>query len=359
MDSALRNCHPIRPQWFLFLCVPHFPSVLNVHWWPGSHAMPSSASASFSVSYDRTSQVISSLVSLAVLVSVVAAHNFAVGCLASLALALAYAYSPLGYIVSQQSIIVRRLVGNATIPLEGVQEVRVTTSDDMRGCIRLWGSGGLFGYYGWFRTSKLGRSIWYVTNRKKMIVVRTGAKTALFSPDEVDGFLASLRAAAPIREIPSGESFGAAKNRGLAGVWIAAAAASAGFMVAVFVMTYAPGPPSYTLTAESLTIHDRFYPVTLNPDAVDVGGIRVVDIGQESDWRPALRTNGFANRHYRSGWFRLAGGKTARMYQADGSRLVLLPPKGAGVPVLLEVQDPEKFVRVVQQEWSGRPITPK
>ena len=39
-----------------------------------------------------------------------------------------------------------------------------------------------------------------------------------------------------------------------------------------FTFFYAPGPPTYTLTHDSLTIHDKvFYSVTLMADAVDAG----------------------------------------------------------------------------------------
>jgi hypothetical protein len=115
---------------------------------------------------------------------------------------------------------------------------------------------------------------------------------------------------------------------------------------------YSPGPPSYTLTPNSLTINDRFYPVTLNAGSVDVEHIRVVDIRNDPEWRPTGRTNGFANSHYRSGWFRIANGQEARMYWATGSRLVLLPPKGTAVPVLMEASDPERFIEEVRQAWS-------
>jgi hypothetical protein len=71
---------------------------------------------------------------------------------------------------------------------------------------------------------------------------------------------------------------------------------------------------------------------------VDVEHIRLVDCGVDTDWRPTARTDGFANAHYRSGWFRVAGGKTVRMDRADGTRLVLLPPKGDGAAVLLETR---------------------
>jgi len=65
-----------------------------------------------------------------------------------------------------------------------------------------------------------------------------------------------------------------------------------------------------------------------------------------------MRTDGFANAHYRSGWFRVASGKKVRMYRADSSRLALLPPKGNGEAVLLETADPEKFVAELQREWG-------
>ena len=68
------------------------------------------------------------------------------------------------------------------------------------GCIRLWGSGGLFGYYGLFSTAKLGKSTWYVTNRSNAVVLITAAKTILFSPDDPKEFLAAIRSATPIPE---------------------------------------------------------------------------------------------------------------------------------------------------------------
>jgi hypothetical protein len=81
----------------------------------------------------------------------------------------------------------------------------------------------------------------------------------------------------------------------------------------------------------------------------------VVDIARDPDWRLTARTNGFANAHYRSGWFRVASGKTVRMYRADGTRLILLPPKGEGAAVLLEATDPDQFTRDLRQQWGGPP----
>jgi Bacterial PH domain len=103
-----------------------------------------------------------------------------------------------------------------------------------------------------------------------------------------------------------------------------------------------------------LTIHDRFYPVTLPASGIDVEHIRLIDVAVDTEWRPTARTNGFANARYRSGRFRVASGKIVRLYQADSKRLVLLPPKGDGAAVLLESKDPEKFLRELRQQWDKR-----
>jgi hypothetical protein len=274
--------------------------------------------------------------------------------LSLLILAVAYAYSPRGYGFSEQSLVVKRLIGDVAIPLEDVRAARRVTSDDLRGCMRLWGSGGLFGYYGLFRTSFLGRCTWYVTNRQKMVVLVTGSKTALFSPDDVDGFLAAIPGVPPTlgHEAPAGK---APSSWFMPSVWIGVAVAIPGLIVAALAIQYSPGPPEVTLTRDSLTIHDRFYSVTLNAADVDVSQVRTIDFQRDAGWRPAGRTNGFSNSHYHSGWYRVANGQKVRLYWANGSSLVLLPPKGNQASVLLEVKDPERFMDDLRKEWGTRP----
>ena len=307
----------------------------------------------FTASYDRTTKIISAVACAVLLFAGVLTQSALVVCLSALTVVLPYAYSPRGYALRERSIVVKRLIGDARIPLERVREARRTTSDDLRGCIRLWGSGGMFGYYGLFRTSKLKKCWWYVTNRQNSVVVITDEKTALFSPDDVDGFLAAIRASVPVPETPAGQlEFPAAGIS--AATWIGIAIGAVSLAVVAFALMYSPGPPSYTLTADALTIHDRFYPVTLKAADVDVARVRLVDIVVDREWRPTMRTNGFANAHYRSGWFRVANGRKVRMYRAGGTRLVLIPPKGDAATVLMEVQDPEQFLGELQRQWGNR-----
>ncbi|MGA2879606.1 MAG: PH domain-containing protein [Bryobacteraceae bacterium] len=307
----------------------------------------------FPASYDRTTKIISGLFCFGLLAVVFALHNVVCDFLCLLILVASLAFSPRGYVIEGQTILVKRLAGNVRIALAGVREVRRATPDDFRACIRLWGGGGLFGYYGLFSTAKLGKSTWYVTNRKNCVVVIAAAKTVLFSPDHPDGFLAAIQAAATIHESYPMPQAARSQPFGSMGKLIVAAVAIAAMGLGFVAFNYSPGAPSYTLTPETLVIHDRLYPVTLHASSVDIDQVRIVDLTQDAEWRPTVRTNGFANAHYRSGWFRVASGQKVRLYQANSPIIVLLPPKGDGAPVLYQAADPEKFVEEVRTAWNA------
>ena len=152
----------------------------------------------FPASYDRNTKIVSTIVCLGLLAVIVFVHNLVLTCLSLLVIVLCFAYSPRGYVLAGRSILVKRLAGTIRIPIDELREARRATPDDFRGSIRLWGSGGLFGYYGLFSTAKLGRSTWYVTNRSNGVVVITASKTVLFSPDGAETFLAAIRDGATV-----------------------------------------------------------------------------------------------------------------------------------------------------------------
>ncbi len=315
--------------------------------------------AGFSATYDRTTKIISALVVALLIFLAVTAHSVVIESLAGLVILVSYAYSPRGYALSHRWLTIKRLIGSVHLPLDQIHQVRVAAGDDLTGCIRLWGSGALFGYYGIFRTTGLGKCTWYVTDRSKSVVVVSATKTVVLSPDDVDGFIAALKTLAPAMETSGTRSqalfqtldaTGGVRGIGVVGVAIVGAVLA----IVASAMLYSPGSPGYTLTSDSLTIHDRFYPVAISASTVDVPDIRVVDIDADRDWRPTMRTNGFSNTRYHAGWFRVASGKKIRMYRARATRLVLLPPKGDGSAVLYEVGDPEQFVEQLRQKWASR-----
>jgi len=51
--------------------------------------------------------------------------------------------------------------------------------------------------------------------------------------------------------------------------------------------------------------------------------------------RDELHDSRYHGPHYHAGWFRVANGRTVRLYRAEGMRVVLLPARANGAPVLL------------------------
>lgn len=65
----------------------------------------------FTASYDSFTKILSALVSLGFLAIIIATHNPIISILAIVVILISFAYSPRGYIVSDRSILVRRLAG--------------------------------------------------------------------------------------------------------------------------------------------------------------------------------------------------------------------------------------------------------
>src|SRR5579872_3994254 len=143
---------------------------------------------SFSATYDRTTRIVTAVVCALTIGLALLLPAWIAAVTAILVIVLPFLWSPRSYIVEPGVITVKRRIGSVRIPLENVREFRPATPNDVSGCIRLMGSGGLFGYYGLFRTSRLGKCTWYVTDRSRMVLLVTDAKTCLFSPDNVEGF---------------------------------------------------------------------------------------------------------------------------------------------------------------------------
>jgi hypothetical protein len=147
----------------------------------------------FSVSYDWFAKIISAAICVGLLWVAAVLHSVSVGIAVLLGLIAAYGYSPRRYTIVHRTITVKRGIGKVRVPLENLREARCVTADDLQGRVRLGASGGLFGYYGLFRTTKLGRCTSYVTDRKNMVVLIGVSDTTVFSPDDVEGFLSAIR----------------------------------------------------------------------------------------------------------------------------------------------------------------------
>ncbi|MEM2921967.1 MAG: PH domain-containing protein, partial [Candidatus Bathyarchaeia archaeon] len=97
-----------------------------------------------------------------------------------------YLWAPRGYSVSDRAVVVKRVIGGLEIHPIGEPERWGWTWWG----IRLFGSGGMYGYFGLFSFKGLGRVWMHATNRHNLVLIKTrGGKEALISPRDPDSFI--------------------------------------------------------------------------------------------------------------------------------------------------------------------------
>lgn len=105
---------------------------------------------------------------------------------------LTYAYSPLGYEIRHDSVIIKRIINPVIIKFHKIQEVKIDPQASTLWCLRLFGSGGLFGFFGTFYSGRLKVHKRYITSRKNSVLV-VADKNYVISPEKPDLFVRLLQ----------------------------------------------------------------------------------------------------------------------------------------------------------------------
>ena len=86
---------------------------------------------------------------------------------------------------------IRRLFWSTHIPLLGVHEA-VHYPTAIKGALRIFGNGGLFGITGLYWNKKLGRFRLFATDPAKAVVMRLHDRIVVISPEEPEAFIQEL-----------------------------------------------------------------------------------------------------------------------------------------------------------------------
>jgi hypothetical protein len=102
---------------------------------------------------------------------------------------LPFLWAPRGYTIQGDMVLVKRLIGNARIHV--AERPKRWNWTWWR--IKLIGSGGLYGYYGYFFFRGLGKASMYATNRHNLVLIRDSeGRNHLVSPNNPEKLMQQL-----------------------------------------------------------------------------------------------------------------------------------------------------------------------
>lgn len=97
-----------------------------------------------------------------------------------------------GFVITDDELCVERLGWRNHFALRDVV-LAEASPEALRGSIRLCGSGGLFGFFGWFRSKALGVYRAYGTDPKRAVIIKLKQRTIVVTPDDPERFVEALK----------------------------------------------------------------------------------------------------------------------------------------------------------------------
>lgn len=84
---------------------------------------------------------------------------------------IVYAYTPKEVILDDRCLVIKRVLGQIVIPYDKIREISFFEKLNWK-TIRIFGSGGLFGWFGLFRVPEVG-DVWiYARKRKDFVLIK-------------------------------------------------------------------------------------------------------------------------------------------------------------------------------------------
>jgi ABC-type uncharacterized transport system permease subunit len=99
-------------------------------------------------------------------------------------------YKPNTYTIQSNQVIIHRFINEVVIKKFEIKSIKQIEKDELKGTIRTFGVGGLFGYFGKFYNSTFGAITWYATRRSNYILITTSTnKKIIITPDNPEDFV--------------------------------------------------------------------------------------------------------------------------------------------------------------------------
>jgi hypothetical protein len=102
-----------------------------------------------------------------------------------------------GYRIEPGMVLIKRPFWVTKVELNGLESVEFVPDAMGLWSLRIFGSGGAFGYIGWFRNSTLGMFRVWATDRHRTVVLKISGRTVVISPDNGERFVEVMKTVNP------------------------------------------------------------------------------------------------------------------------------------------------------------------
>jgi hypothetical protein len=103
---------------------------------------------------------------------------------------LGFLFAPKNYSIKPDVVLIHRPLTNVSIKKSDIKSVEIVERNKISGAWRIFGVGGLFGYYGRFWNSEMGTMTFYATRTADAVLIRTHADNKIIlTPDDPEAFL--------------------------------------------------------------------------------------------------------------------------------------------------------------------------
>lgn len=86
---------------------------------------------------------------------------------------LLYLHSPIKYSIQNDAIRVHRLIGNVIFKKCDIKKLALVDKDVLKNAYRTFGVAALFGYWGRYTITKIGRTTWYARHKNMAVLITT------------------------------------------------------------------------------------------------------------------------------------------------------------------------------------------
>ena len=100
-------------------------------------------------------------------------------------LLICFLYAPKSYSVNENKLVIHRPLNDKYILIDSIIEIRPIDKSEMKGTIRTFGVGGLFGNYGKFHSNGLGNFTMFGTQSKNYVLIKTNSKKLVITPNDI------------------------------------------------------------------------------------------------------------------------------------------------------------------------------